>query len=75
MDYPDVTKALKTLKACDANDCDTCPYGKKIGIDAHDAGVFMAFTACGMIQALEDAIQEGPLEWLKSPQPPLNQDA
>ena len=78
-EYQDIEKAVDVLRQCDAADpemdCDACPIGKKIGIDAHDAGVFIAFTACGMIAALQDAIEAGPLEWLRVPQPPLCQDA
>lgn len=43
-------------------DCKNCPIGKIVAFDAHDAGVHVVFTVCGMLQGIEDTLEE-PEQW------------
>ena len=52
-------QAVEILRECDPNagDCPTCPLAAKAQIEAHDAGVDIVFTACAMLQALQESLQ------------------
>ena len=52
-------QAVHILRDCDpaAGDCPTCPIAAKVQIEAHDAGVDIVFTACAMLQALQESLQ------------------
>jgi len=52
-------RALLTLEAClDPEGCEDCRIAKELSFDAHDAGVFIKFTACGLLQALDGALEQ-----------------
>lgn len=52
--------AVRTKRACDPLDCDcdTCPIGKKMAFDAHDAGVDIVFTVCGVLAGIDDCLED-----------------
>ena len=52
-------EAVKILRKCDpgAGNCPTCPIAAQVRIEAHDAGVDIVFTACAMLQALQETLQ------------------
>lgn len=55
-----IDEALKIKGDCDPTDCDcdTCPIGKKMGLEAHGAGVDVVFTVCGMLSAIQDCLED-----------------
>lgn len=61
-------EALKISDECDPADCDCdeCPIGKPMEMVAHDAGVKVVASVCGMISALKDVCFE-PKEYKYKP--------
>jgi len=54
-----VEEAVAILRNCDpgAGDCPTCPIAAHVHSEAHDAGVDIVFTACAMLQPLQESLQ------------------
>ena len=55
-------EAIKIRRKCkpesEDTDCSSCPIGKIVAFDAHDAGVHVVFTVCGMLLAIEDTLEK-----------------
>ena len=55
MEYPQLREALTALEECDGEgDCEGCPIGKKVMLNAHDAGVWFVTTVCSALQVVDD---------------------
>lgn len=58
-------EAVATLREeCEGleTECAKCPIGQPLALMAFDAGVELRFTACGLLQMVEEAL-ENPAEW------------
>lgn len=55
-EYQKLKEAIDILENCDPADCDcdNCPIGKKVALDAHDASIHIVSTVCGLLQAVHD---------------------
>ena len=63
--YDPVKKALEVLENCgsvvedaDPSICERCPIGQDCAWNAHDAGIEIKYTVCGMLLALNSSLEE-----------------